>query len=71
MTTANITWYLTKELKSLHRKIITYESSIRGSEQHIDDLHKKIKELKVHYTSLLNTAIAYEDFDKEEFEESL
>ena len=71
MTNSNITWYLKKEMKSLNRKIITFESSIRGSEMHIDDMHKKIKELKVHYTSLLNTALAYEDFDKEEFESGL
>ena len=71
MTDSNITWYLKREMKSLNRKIITLESSIRGSEMYIDDMHKKIKELKVHYTSLLNTALAYEDFDKEDFESGL
>ena len=71
MTNSNITWYLKNEMKKLHMAISTKECAIRGAEQRIDDMHKEIKSLKVHYLSLLNTAIAYGDFDKEEFESSL
>ena len=71
MTDSNITWYLKDRMKTLHMKIITKEASIRSSEHHIDDMHKEIKNLKVHYASLINTVLAYEEFDKEDFESEL
>jgi len=46
-------------MNELKRAIQGKEYYIKGAERNIDDWHKEIQQLKVHYTSLLNTAIAY------------
>ena len=59
MNDANIKWYLENKMQALSEEIEMKESFIRGAENNIDEWHKEIKNLRVHYTSLLNTAIAY------------
>ena len=59
MNDGNIRYYLKWEMLDLRQQIEEKEAYIRGAENNIDDWHKRIKNLKVHYTSLLNTAIAY------------
>ena len=59
MNDGNIRYYLEHELSHLRWKIKGLEDAIEGKHKWIDDLNKEIKNLKVHYTSLLNTAIAY------------
>ena len=59
MNDGNIRWYLTCRMQELERAIEQKESFIQGAERNIDDWHKEIQQLKIHYTSLLNTAIAY------------
>ena len=46
-------------MKEIARDIQMYEGYIKGNETSIDDHLKMVDNLKVHYTSLLNTAIAY------------
>ena len=59
MNDGNIRWYLECRMKEIASEIKKYEGYISGAERNIDDYHKNIANLKVHYTSLLNTAIAY------------
>jgi hypothetical protein len=70
MNEANVRYYLEQELKRLASIIADNQRTVQDKERAIDDLLKRIANLKVHYTSLLNTAIAY-GLDKKEFEESL
>ena len=71
MNEANITYYLERELKKLHDEIQSKHHSIHIFRGEIVNAQERIDILKVHYTSLLNTALAYEDFDKEDFESGL
>ena len=70
MNDGNIRYYLEKELKNLAIKISIRNQDIRSWEKSIDDHLKEIANLKVHYTSLLNTALAYglerEDIESED-----
>ena len=70
MNDSNIRYYLEQELKRLTMNISIRNQDIRGFERQIDDKLKEIANLKVHYTSLLNTALAY-GLDQEEFESTL
>ena len=59
MNEANIRYYLQGQLQELAKEIEKLQVYIGNAERNIDDWHKKIANLKVHYTSLLNTALAY------------
>ena len=61
MNDGNIRWYLKCRMEEIDREIKQREAFIKGAENNIDDWHKEINNLKVHYTSLLNTMIAYGD----------
>ena len=65
MNESNIRYYLTCEMDDLKEKIKAKQSKIKEYECAMDDAHKEIANLKVHYTSLLNTAIAY-GYEKED-----
>lgn len=71
MNDSNIVHYLQGVLKDLHGEILMNESKICSAVNRIDEYQRAIERLSVHYKSLLNTALAYEDFDKEEFESGL
>lgn len=70
MNDATIRYYLEQELKRLTINISVRQQDIKGFERQIDDKLKEIANLKVHYTSLLNTALAY-GMDRKEFESTL
>ena len=59
MNDGNIRHYLFAEMADLKAEIKRLNDSIEGYSRNIDDTIKEIKNLRVHYTSLLNTAIAY------------
>ena len=59
MNESNTRYYLQCRLEELAKRIATLQSYIKGAERNIDDWHNEIANLKVHYTSLLNTALAY------------
>ena len=59
MNDGNIKHYLDCELAHLKSKIKNHEDGIEARLRQINDLEKELKNFKVHYTSLLNTAIAY------------
>ena len=67
MNESNIRYYLEQELKRLTMNISIRNQDIKGFERQIDDKLKEIANLKVHYTSLLNTALAY-GLEREEIE---
>ena len=70
MNDGNIRAYLTVEMNKIKDDIEILKTYIKSNEQSIDDHLKRIQNLKIHYTSLLNTAIAYgcdiEDDEQEE-----
>ena len=59
MNDGNIRHYLEAEMAYLEAEIKMRNDMIEGWSRNIDDSIKVIKNLRVHYTSLLNTAIAY------------
>ena len=59
MNDGNIRHYLECEMSYLKNQIQMKEGQIEGAHRRIDDETKALKNLKIHYTSLLNTAIAY------------
>ena len=59
MNDGDIRYYLETEMAELKVSIKRLNDCIEGYSRNIDDAIKKIKNLRVHYTSLLNTAIAY------------
>ena len=59
MNDATIREFLKNKLDTLARDVKIANQDIRGLENAIDDKHNKILLLKIHYTSLLNTALAY------------
>ena len=65
------TGYLQRKMKELHDEIGAKTHAIKNHLLAIAENENRIAILKVHYTSLLNTALAYEDFDKEDFESGL
>ena len=67
----NVLYYLELKMKELHIEIQNLHRGIEVRNRQNDDDLKKIAVLKVHYTSLLNTALAYEDFDEEDFKSRL
>ena len=70
MNDGNIRYYLQEQLRDISKKIEALQHINKIVEQNIDDRIKQIANLKVHYTSLLNTALAY-GMDQEEFESTL
>ena len=70
MNDGNIRFYLEREMSDLKYKIKRENDFLENHSQRIDDILKKIKNLRVHYTSLLNTAIAYgHEVDEDESDE--
>ena len=67
MNDGNIRYYLEQQLRKLTMDISIRNQDIKGLERTIDDKLKEIANLKVHYTSLLNTALAY-GLEREEIE---
>ena len=59
MNDGNIRYYLEQEMADLKSQIKFLKDNIEGYNRQIDDTLKTIQSLKIHYTSLLNTAIAY------------
>ena len=59
MNDGNIKYYLEQEMSDLKSKILARETFIDGYHKRVDDALKELKNLRIHYTSLLNTAIAY------------
>ena len=59
MNDGNIRHYLKNEMAEIKAEIKRLSDNIEGNCRRIDDCHKSIGNLRVHYTSLLNTAIAY------------
>ena len=60
MNDGNIRYYLKNEIADLEAEIKSRNNSIERWSRNIDDAIKAINNLKVHYTSLLRTAQAYE-----------
>ena len=74
MNDGNIRYYLETEMAELKAEIKMHNDMVEGWSRNIDDAIKNVKNLRVHYTSLLNTAIAYaqeagEDYEVEEDEQ--
>jgi hypothetical protein len=67
MNDANIKYYLEQQMRLLNDEIETLYARIDTRTRSTDDDLQRIALLKVHYTSLLNTAIAY-GYEKEEEE---
>ena len=59
MNDGNIRHYLFAEMADLKSEIKMKNNMVEGWSRNIDDTIKEITNLRVHYTSLLNTAIAY------------
>lgn len=59
MNDGNILYYLQQEMEKLKSLIKMDEDNIEMHHRMIIDADKRLKSLRVHYTSLLNTAIAY------------
>jgi hypothetical protein len=71
MNDGNVVDYLQRELRDIHAMVWECISNIKHLEMAIGEKEKKLRNLRVHYTSLLNTALAYEEFDREDFESGL
>jgi hypothetical protein len=70
MNDGNIWYYLEAEMATLKERIKSLNVNIESHLRRIDDIHKALINLRVHYTSLLNTAIAYGyEVDEDEPEE--
>ena len=59
MNDGNVRHYLEQEMLEIKREIKMLDAYTEGANRNIDDWAKTRQNLKVHYTSLLNTAIAY------------
>jgi hypothetical protein len=59
MNDGNVRYYLEGEMAQLKNQIQMKEANLEGYSRRIDDCIKDLKNLRTHYTSLLNTAIAY------------
>ena len=59
MNDGNIRHYLETEMADLKARIKRLNDCVEGFSRNIDDAIKNITNLRIHYTSLLNTAIAY------------
>ena len=59
MNDATIRQYLRSKIDRIARDVMIYYQDIKGLERQIQDKHDKIALLKVHYTSLINTMLAY------------
>ena len=59
VNSANITYYLRKQIDALSRDIKIKYQDIESYHRRIHDAEKSIGPLRVHYTSLLNTLLAY------------
>ena len=59
MNDGNIRHYLEIEMADLEARIKRLNDCVEGFSRNIDDAIKNITNLRIHYTSLLNTAIAY------------
>ena len=60
MNDGNIRYYLETEMADLEAEIKMRNDMVEGWSRNIDDTIKVIKNLQVHYASLLRTAQAYE-----------
>ena len=70
MNDGNIRYYLEQEMADLKTEIKRLNTCVEGFSRNIDDAMKNITNLRVHYTSLLNTAIAYgHEVDEDESDE--
>ena len=65
MNDPSITWYLRQQISSLAREIKIKYQDIESWHRRIVDLEQSIIPLKVHYTSLLNTLLAYGQTEKD------
>ena len=65
MNDGNIRDYLRRQIQELAKDIKIAYQDIEGWNRRIDDEHKKIKTLRVHYTSLINTLLAYDDSEEQ------
>ena len=68
MNDATIRDYLRNKLDGIARDVRMYLQDIKGLENMIQDKHDKIALLKVHYTSLLHTMLAY-GYDEDQMKE--
>ena len=59
MNDGNIRQYLEFELSDLKAMIKSCNNDLEMYNRQIDDTLKRLRSLRVHYTSLLNTAISY------------
>jgi peptidoglycan hydrolase CwlO-like protein len=60
LSNEKILHYLDNEIQQLKNKIQGKENTIRAMRQDMEHYQKDIAAWKVHYTSLLNTRLAYE-----------
>ena len=70
MNDGNVRYYLEALMSELKTEMKGLSDEIEGAHRKIDDWTDDLKYLKVHYTSLLNTAIAY-GYEVEEDEEDM
>ena len=59
MNDGNVRYYLEQEMAELKAEIKMLNDNVEMYARNIDDTINKATNLRVHYTSLLNTAIAY------------
>ena len=59
MNDGNIRYYLESFMSGLKADMKQLSDEIEGAQRKIDDWTKELQMFKIHYTSLLNTAIAY------------
>ena len=60
MSEERIIWYLDRQIRELENKITGREITIKGMKQDLETYREDIKIWKIHYTSLMNTRLAYE-----------
>ena len=68
MNDGNIRHYLFAEMADLKAEIKKLNECVEAYSRSIDGAIKNITNLRVHYTSLLNTAIAYAKANGDEYE---
>ena len=59
MNDGTVREFLRRKLDDIARDVKIRYQDIEGFNRQIDDKYKEIHLLKVHYTSLMNTALAY------------
>ena len=66
MDDANVLYYLEQEMEQLTQSIKDKIRLVEENNRRIDDYMKEIAHLKIHYTSLLNTALAYGHIEEDD-----